>query len=162
MFTLLPKITPFLWYDNQAQAAAELYIRVLGQGRLVGEQRWGEGSPYPAGSVMAVHLALHGQPLIAFNGGPHFKLNEAASLFVICDTPAELDRVWDGLTADGGAAGQCGWLKDPFGLSWQVVPRAYLQMMSDSDGARVARVMQAMMALGKLDIAVLQRAYDSP
>ncbi len=160
MFKLQHKITPFLWYDNQAADAAALYIKLLGQGRVVDEHRWGPGSPYPAGSVMAVNFELHDQPLIAFNGGAHFKLNEAASLFVQCDDQAEVDKLWHGLSADGGAASQCGWLKDRFGLSWQIVPKAFMRMMSDGDGARVARVTQAMLGMGKLDIAALQRAYD--
>ena len=160
MFNLQQKITPFLWFDKDAEAAAELYVNLLGNGRIQSVKRWGSGSPYPAGSVMAVTLELHGQSLIAFNGGPHFKLNEAASLFVTCDTPAEVDKLWEGLTANGGQPSQCGWLKDPFGLSWQIVPRAFMQMMSDSDGARVSRVMRAMMELGKLDMVPLQRAYD--
>ena len=159
MFKLQSKITPFLWYDHQAEDAAVLYVRLLGNGRVVHAQRWGEGTPYPAGSVMAVSFELHGQPLIAFNGGPHFKLNEAASLFVQCDDQAEVDKLWDGLIADGGAPGQCGWLKDRFGLSWQIVPKAHMQMMSDSDSTRVHRVMQAMMKMGKFDIAALERAY---
>ena len=103
MFKLQSKITPFLWYDNQAGDAAALYIRLFGNGRVVHTQHWGEGTPYPVGSVMAVSFELHGQPLIAFNGGPHFKLNEAASLFVQCDDQAEVDKLWDGLIADGGA-----------------------------------------------------------
>lgn len=160
MFKLSNKITPFLWYDHQASDAAALYIKLFGQGRIVQEQRWGEGAPYPAGSVMAVIFELHGQQLIAFNGGPHFKLSEAASLFVQCDDQAEVDRLWDGLIADGGAPSQCGWLKDRFGLSWQIVPKAYLQMMGSDDSARVTRVMQTMMKMVKFDIAALQLAFD--
>lgn len=160
MFKLSSKITPFLWYDNQASDAAALYIQLFGHGRIVQEQRWGQGAPYPAGSVMAVNFELHGQPLIAFNGGPHFKLNEAASLFVLCDDQAELDRLWDGFVADGGVPSQCGWLKDRFGLWWQIVPKAYMQMMGSDDSTRVARVIQAMMQMVKFDIAALQRAFD--
>jgi len=160
VFKLTSKITPFLWYDHQAQAAAALYIELLGNGRIVHTQHWGEGTPYTPGSVMAVSFELHGQPLIAFNGGPHFRLNEAASLFVLCDDQAEVDRLWDGLIANGGAPSRCGWLKDRFGLSWQIVPKAHMQMMSSGDSVRVARVMQAMMQMGKLDIATLQRAFD--
>ena len=160
MFNLQSKITPFLWYDHQAGEAAALYIRVFGQGRIVKEQHWGPGSPYPVGALMAVSLELHGQALVAFNGGAHYKLTPAASLLVQCDSQAEVDALWDGLTADGGAPSQCGWLADPFGLSWQIVPRALLQMMADSDGARVGRVTQAMMTMAKLDIAALTRAYD--
>jgi len=162
MFKLQHKITPFLWYDHQGSDAAALYIRLFGNGRIVHTQRWSEGTPYPAGSVMAVGFELHGQPLIAFNGGPHFKLNEAASLFVQCDDRAEVDNLWHGLIADGGAPSQCGWLKDRFGLSWQIVPKAYMQMMSDCniDSVRVVRVVQSMMKMSKFDIATLQRAYD--
>jgi predicted 3-demethylubiquinone-9 3-methyltransferase (glyoxalase superfamily) len=160
MFKLQHKITPFLWYEQDAPQAAALYIELFGQGSIVSEQRWGEGSPYPAGSVMAVTFELHGQTLIAFNGGPHFKFNEAASLFVQCDDQAEVDKLWNGLTADGGAPSQCGWLKDRFGLSWQIVPRAFLRMMGSDDSARVTRATQAMLTMTKLDIAALQRAYD--
>lgn len=160
MFKLPNKVTPFLWYDGQASEAAALYIKLFGQGRIVQEQRWGEGAPYPAGSIMAVVFELQGQTLIAFNGGPHFKLNEAASMFVQCDDQAEVDKLWDGLIADGGAPSQCGWLKDRFGLWWQIVPKAFMQMMDSNDSARVTRVMQAMMEMVKFDIAALQRAFD--
>lgn len=161
MLQLQSKITPFLWFDHEAEDAAALYIRLFGKGRVVHTQRWGEASPYPPGSVMAVSFELHGQPLIAFNGGPHFRLNPAASLFVQCDDQSEVDRLWDGLVADGGAPSQCGWLSDRYGLSWQIIPKAHLHMMSDPDSARVARVMQSMMTMAKLDIATLQRAYDA-
>ena len=160
MFKLQHKITPFLWYDHQAGDAAALYIGLFGNGRVVHTQRWSEGTPFPAGSVMAVSFELHGQPLIAFNGGPHSKLNETASLFVQCDDQAEVDKPWHGLIADGGAASRCGWLKDRYGLCWQIVPKAHMQMMSDGDSARVARVVQAMMTMSNFDIAPLQRAYD--
>jgi predicted 3-demethylubiquinone-9 3-methyltransferase (glyoxalase superfamily) len=160
MFKLQSKVTPFLWYDHQAGDAAAHYIALFGNGRIVQTMHWGKGAAYTPGSVMAVTFELHDQPLIAFNGGPHFKMNEAASLFVQCDDQAEVDKLWDGLIAGGGAPSQCGWLKDRFGLSWQIVPKAYLQMMSDSDSARVTRVMQAMMTMIKFDIAALQRAYD--
>jgi len=109
---------------------------------------------------MAVTFELAGQNLIAFNGGPHFKFSQAASLFVVCDDQAEVDRLWNGLTADGGAESQCGWLQDRFGLSWQIVPRAFLRMMSDPDPARVTRVTQAMLRMTKFDVAALQRAYE--
>jgi predicted 3-demethylubiquinone-9 3-methyltransferase (glyoxalase superfamily) len=160
MLNVQNKVTPFLWYESQADEAAELYLHLLGNGRIVHRQRWGEGGPVPAGSLMAVTFELHGLPLIAFNGGPHFRLNEATSLFVQCEDQAEVDRLWDGLTANGGAPSRCGWLKDRFGLSWQIVPKAFLQMMGDPDGARVSRVTQAMMTMAKFDIAALQRAYE--
>lgn len=160
MFDLQRKITPFLWYDMQAEQAVELYLGLFGGGRVLQHQRWGKGAPYPEGSTMAVTFELDGQHLIAFNGGPHFKFNEAASLFVACDDQAEVDKLWSGLTANGGQESQCGWLKDPFGLSWQIVPKAFLRMMSDADGARVMRVTQAMLQMRKFDIAALQRAYD--
>jgi predicted 3-demethylubiquinone-9 3-methyltransferase (glyoxalase superfamily) len=160
MFDLQHKITPFLWYDTQAEEASALYIRLFGQGRVLQHQRWSEGTPYPAGSTMAVTFELAGQNLIAFNGGSHFKFSPAASLFVVCDDQAEVDRLWNGLTADGGAESQCGWLQDRFGLSWQIVPRAFLRMMSDPDPARVTRVTQAMLQMTKFDVAALQRAYE--
>ncbi len=160
MFKLHSKITPFLWYDHGAEDAAALYIELFGNGQIVDTRHWGEGTAYEAGSVMAVTFELHGQPLIAFNGGSHFKLNEAMSMFVQCDDQAEVDRLWDGLIANGGVPSQCGWLKDRFGLSWQILPKAFVRMMSDPDSVRVARVMQAMMEMIKLDVATLQRAYD--
>lgn len=160
MFDLKHKITPFLWYDTQAEQAVELYLGLFGKGRVLQHQRWGSGTPYPEGSTMSVTFELSGQNLIAFNGGPHFKFNEAASLFVVCDDQAEVDKLWNGLTAKGGQESQCGWLKDPFGLSWQVVPKAFLQMMSDPDSKRVMRTTQAMLKMHKLDVAALKRAYD--
>ena len=160
MFKLQHKVTPFLWLDSQASVAAAQYVKLFGAGRIVHEQRWGEGAHQPPGSVMAVTLELGGQTLMLFNGGPHFKLNPAASLFVQCDDQAEVDRLWEGLIEGGGAPSQCGWLVDRFGLSWQIVPSAFLHMVADSDGARVARVMAAMMEMVKLDISGLQRAFD--
>lgn len=161
MFKTPNKVTPFLWFEGGAREAAELYISLLGSGRIVHEQRWGEGSPYPAGTVMAVTFELRGQTLIGFNGGPEIKFNEAASLFVECDDQVEVDRLWHGLTAHGGTPGRCGWLKDRFGLSWQIVPKAFLQMMGSGDGPRVARLTQAMMQMDKLDIEALQRAFGA-
>jgi len=155
------KITPFLWYASGADEAAALYLEIFGQGRIHRTQRWGAGGPAPAGSVMTVSFELCGQQLVAFNGGPHFKLNEAMSLVVSCDDQAEIDRYWERLTADGGSPSQCGWLKDRFGLSWQILPKAFLQMLADPDPARVGRVFQAMMSQTKFDIAALERAYSN-
>lgn len=134
MFKLQHEVTPFLWLDSQASVAAAQYLKLFGAGRIVHEQRWGEGT--------------------------HFELNPAASLFVQCDDQAEVDRLWEGLIEGGGAPSQCGWLTDRFGLSWQIVPKAFMQMVADSDGARVARVMAAMMEMAKLDTPKLQAAFD--
>ena len=154
------KITPFLWLHSGAEEAVALYLRLFGDGQVLHTQRWGEGGPVPAGTVMTVKFELFGRPFVAFNGGPHFTLNEAFSLVVECDDQAEIDRLWDGFLADGGRASQCGWLKDRFGVSWQIVPRRFLQMIADPDPARVGRVFQAMMPMVKFDLAALESAYD--
>jgi predicted 3-demethylubiquinone-9 3-methyltransferase (glyoxalase superfamily) len=155
-----PKITPFLWFDTQAEEAANLYVSIFKDAKLLGVSRYGDAGPGPKGSVMTVNFTLHGQGFTALNGGPHFKFNESVSFLVNCDTQDEIDHYWDKLIAGGGAPSQCGWLKDKFGLSWQITPRILGELARSGEPARVGRMMQAMMKMKKLDIAGLQRAYE--
>lgn len=154
------KITTFLWFDHQAEEAVHFYLSIFDDSKILAESRWGEGSPFPKGTLMTARFQLAGQEFIALNGGPQFRFNEAISLVVNCETQAEVDGLWEELTADGGEPGQCGWLKDKYGLSWQVVPTVLSKMLSDEDSARAGRVAAAMMQMGKLDIRRLQAAYD--
>jgi len=159
----MQKITPFLWFEDQAEEAARFYTSVFGNSRLgrishygsVGEEVHGR----PAGSVMAVEFELDGQQFIALNGGPHVRFNEAISFVVNCETQAEIDRLWDKLTA-GGEEVQCGWLRDKYGVTWQIVPTVLGKLMSDPDSNKSNRVTRALLQMQKLDIAELQRAYD--
>jgi predicted 3-demethylubiquinone-9 3-methyltransferase (glyoxalase superfamily) len=155
----MQKITPFLWYDTQAEEAVDLYTSLFKNSKKGQVRRWGQGTPYPAGSVMLVTFELDGREYTAFNGGPMFKFTEAFSLVVICETQEEVDEYWNKLTANGGKESQCGWLKDKFGLSWQIVPRILMQYMGEnSEGSK--RAVQAMMQMGKLEIADLKKAYE--
>ena len=154
----MPTITPFLWYDTQAEEAANFYVSVFPNSRVLAISRHGEPGPGEASRVMTVSFELDGQRFTAFNGGPRFRFTEAVAFVVPCETQAELDQVWERLL-EGGEAQACGWLKDRFGLSWQVVPTALQRMMTDPDPAKRARVMQAMLAMVKFDIAALGRAY---
>lgn len=154
------KLRPFIWYERGAEDAVAHYLKVFGEGRVTHTQRWGENAPGAAGTVMIVNFELLGLPLTAFNGGPHFKLSEAFSITVHCEDQAEVDRLWDQLPAGGGTPIECGWVRDAWGLSWQVVPTAFYDMIQDRDAARVQRVMQALWRMQKIDIAALQRAYD--
>lgn len=158
------KLTPFIWYQSGAEDAVAHYLKVFGagQGRVTHTQRWGENAPGAAGTVMLVGFELLGLPLTAFNGGPHFKLNEAFSLTVACDDQAEVDRLWEALPAHGGQPIECGWVRDAWGLSWQIIPAAFFEMIQDPDPGRVQRVFQAVWRMQKLDIAALRRAYDGP
>jgi predicted 3-demethylubiquinone-9 3-methyltransferase (glyoxalase superfamily) len=154
----MPKITPFLWFDTQAQDAAEYYCSVFPNSRITDMSRYGEGGPSGDGGVMVVVFQLDGREFNAFNAGPHFKFTEAISFTIDCADQAEVDYYWDKLTADGGQPSQCGWLKDRWGLSWQVIPRRLPELMTSSDRAVAGRVMQAMMQMGKIDIARLEAA----
>jgi len=156
----MSKITPFLWFDTEAEAAAELYVSLFPNSRVTRCVRYGPGGRGPEGQVMTVEFELDGRPMVALNGGPYFKFTEAVSFQVACEDQAELDRLWDALLADGGKASQCGWLKDRFGLSWQITPRIMGQLMSDPDPEASRRTTQAMLKMVKLDIAELQRAHD--
>ena len=157
----MQKITPFLWFDNQAEEAVQFYTSIFKNSRIGKTARYDEAgakaSGRPAGSVMTVEFQLEGQKFVALNGGPHFKFNEAVSFVVNCETQAEVDGYWSKLTA-GGQEVQCGWLKDKYGVSWQVVPTILGKLLSDKDAAKAQRVMQAMLRMVKLDIKKLQQA----
>jgi predicted 3-demethylubiquinone-9 3-methyltransferase (glyoxalase superfamily) len=151
------KIKPFLWFEDQAEAAAKFYTSVFRDSKLGKVARYPEGSPGPAGSVMTVAFRIEGQDFIALNGGPQFKFTEAVSFVVECETQEEIDDYWAKLTAGGGKPVQCGWLKDRFGLSWQVIP-ADMDSLFSGDPKKAQRVMQAMLKMVKLDIRKLQEA----
>jgi len=152
-----PKITPFLWFDTQAEEAAKFYTSIFKNSKIVSLTRYGDAGPGPKGSVQTIAFELEGQRFTALNGGPHFKFNEAVSFVVHCETQAEVDEFWKRLT-DGGHEVQCGWLKDKYGLSWQIVPTALFKLLQDPDPAKTKRVMQAMFQMKKLDIAGLENA----
>ncbi|HET9904239.1 MAG TPA: VOC family protein [Xanthobacteraceae bacterium] len=158
-------VTPCLWFDTEAEEAANFYVSVFRDGRIKSVTHYGnEGQEIhgkPAGSVLVVEFEIFGQAFMALNGGPQFKFDEAVSFQIPCETQDEVDYFWEKLTADGGQAGPCGWLKDKFGLSWQVVPTVLPKMLSDPDGARADRAMKALLQMEKLDIAALQRAYEA-
>lgn len=154
------KITTCLWFDNNAEEAMKLYVSVFKNSKILDVVRYGDAGPGPKGTVMCVTFQLEGQQFMALNGGPLFKFTEAISLFVNCDTQEEVDELWEKLTAGGGAPSQCGWLKDKFGLSWQIIPSALMEMMADKDPARSRRVMEAMLRMTKIDISALKRAYN--
>ena len=153
------KITPYLWFDANAEEAMDHYVSIFRNSRIVGVTRYGAAGPGPAGSVMIGTFELAGQEFIALNGGPHFQFTEAISLLVTCESQDEVDDLWAKLSA-GGAPGQCGWLKDKFGLSWQIVPRVLIELLQDPDPAKSQRVMRAMLRMTKIDIARLRQAYQ--
>jgi predicted 3-demethylubiquinone-9 3-methyltransferase (glyoxalase superfamily) len=152
------KIKTFLWFDENAEEAVQHYVSIFQDSKILHTARYGDAGPRPKGSVMSINFELAGQEFIALNGGPHFKFTEAISLLVTCESQVEVDELWTKLSA-GGAESQCGWLKDKFGLSWQIVPSAFFRMASDKDPAKSARVFGAMMQMKKFDIAQLERAY---
>ncbi|MFG2002523.1 VOC family protein [Spirillospora sp. NPDC048911] len=154
----MQKITTYLWFDDQAEEAVNLYTSVFKDSRVVDVQRYGPAGPGPAGSVMVMKFVLAGQEFIALNGGPEFKFNESVSLYVDCTSQEEVDELWEKLTADGGQEGPCGWLKDRFGLSWQIIPRTLTDLLADKDPARSERVMKAMFEMKKIDIQALRDA----
>jgi predicted 3-demethylubiquinone-9 3-methyltransferase (glyoxalase superfamily) len=156
----LQKISPFLWFDNQAEEAAKFYISIFKNSKILKVARYGEAGPRPKGSVMTVDFLLEGQEFTALNGGPLFKFTEAVSFVVSCETQQEVDDLWEKLS-EGGEEGQCGWLKDKYGLSWQIVPSVLVKMLSDSDAEKAQRVMRAMLKMRKIDIDGLRRAYSS-
>jgi predicted 3-demethylubiquinone-9 3-methyltransferase (glyoxalase superfamily) len=155
----MQKITPFLWFDNQAEEAAKFYTSLFKNSKILGISRYGEGAPRPAGMAMIVTFQMDGQEFMALNGGPEFKFTEAVSLFVNCETQEEVDTYWEKLS-DGGEKSQCGWLKDRFGLSWQIVPTALGELMGGPDPEKSRRVMEAMLKMTKIDIALLRDAYE--
>ena len=149
----MPKITPFLWFDTQAEEAMNFYASIFKHSKVHSVSKM-------QGRVMSVQFELEGQHFMALNAGPMYKFNEAVSFFVSCETQQEIDELWAKLTADGGSPSRCGWLKDKFGLSWQIVPTALAQMLGDKDPARAKRVVDAMLGMNKLDLKGLQQAYD--
>ena len=156
----MPKITTFLTYDDRAEDAVKLYTSVFPNSRILDESRYPEGGPGPAGGLMTATFELDGQEYTALNGGPSFSFAQGISLLVNCETQEEVDHYWSALTANGGSEGPCGWLTDPFGVSWQIIPRVLGELLSDPDPARAQRAVTAMLQMQKLDIAELQRAAD--
>jgi predicted 3-demethylubiquinone-9 3-methyltransferase (glyoxalase superfamily) len=157
----MSKITPCLWFDGNAEEAANFYISLLPDSRIRKVQRSPADNPSTAeGAVLVVEFTLAGQDFMGLNGGPQFKFNEAVSFIIDCEDQEEVDRLWDALTADGGKPVQCGWLQDKFGLSWQITPRELPRLLADPDPARARRAMQAMMGMVKIDVAALKKAAD--
>ena len=156
----MQNITPFLWFDGQAEEAAHFYTSIFPNSKISGATHYSEVGPGPTGSVMTVSFELNGEAFVALNGGPIYKFTPAVSFVVHCETQEEVDTYWDKLSA-GGAPNVCGWLQDKYGLSWQIVPNALLRMIQDKDRNRANRMVQAMLQMTKLDIAGLQAAYDA-
>ena len=160
----MQKITPFLWFDNQAEEAVSFYASIFKKSKILKVARFGEAgakaSGRPTGSVMTIKFQLEGQEFVALNGGPHFKFTEAISFVVNCETQKEVDGFWKKLSRDG-AEGRCGWLKDKYGVSWQIVPTVLIRMLNDKDDRKSQRVMQAMMQMDKIDIKRLEQAYKA-
>src|SRR2546421_7717519 len=147
----MQKITPFLWYDDKAEEAANFYVSIFKNSKVLSLTRYGEAGPGPKGSVLTAAFELDGQKFVALNGGPHFKFTEAVSFVVNCETQEEVDYFWEKLTADGGAESQCGWLKDKYGLSWQIVPTILPELFKNKDPEKTQRVMKAMLQMKKID-----------
>ncbi len=160
----MQKITPFLWFDNNAEDAVNFYVSIFKNSKVGKVTRYNEASAKaagrPEGSVMTVEFQLEGQNFVAINAGPHFKFTEAISFVVDCGSQEEVDYFWEKLTADGGQESQCGWLKDKYGLSWQITPRVLIEMIGDKDPQKAQRVMEAMLQMKKIDIPTLKRAYE--
>jgi predicted 3-demethylubiquinone-9 3-methyltransferase (glyoxalase superfamily) len=154
----MKKINPFLWFDSEAEQAAKFYVGIFKNSKIGKVARYGENGPRPKGSVMRVEFTLDRVEFVALNGGPQFKFSEAISFSVNCETQDEIDYFWEKLSADGGSTGRCGWLKDKFGLSWQVNPVFLSDMLADPDAGKANRVMKAMMEMDKIDIAALEKA----
>jgi predicted 3-demethylubiquinone-9 3-methyltransferase (glyoxalase superfamily) len=157
----MPKITPCLWFDTEGEEAAKLYTSVFENSRILDVSRYGDAGPRPAGMAMTVSFELDGKEFVALNGGPDFKFNEAVSFQVFCDGQEEVDRFWNALTADGGEEGPCGWLKDKFGLSWQIIPTALPELLQNPDPEKSQKAMAAMLQMKKIDIESLQTAAAS-
>ena len=156
----MSKITPFLWFDTQAEEAVKFYASVFKNSRIGSIARYGDAGPGPKGSVMTASFQIEGQEFVALNGGPHFKFTEAISFVVNCESQKEVDYYWEKFTANGGQESQCGWLKDKFGLSWQIVPTILSTLLQDKDAKKAQRVMQAMLKMKKIIIADLQEASE--
>jgi len=157
----MKKINPFLWFDSEAEEAAKFYVGIFKNSKIGKIAHYGENGPRPKGSVMTVEFTLDRVDFVALNGGPQFKFTEAISFSVNCGTQDEIDYFWEKLSADGGSTGRCGWLKDKFGLSWQINPVVLGDMLADPDKAKAARVMNALMEMDKIDIAALEKAPQS-
>ena len=153
------KITPFLWFDGKAEEAANFYVSIFKNSKVVQLTRYGDAGPGPKGTVMSAIFQLEGQEFYALNGGPQFKFSPAISMFVNCETQQEVDELWEKLSA-GGKTNRCGWLDDKFGLTWQIIPATLGRLLQDKDAAKANRVMKAMMQMDKIDIARLQQAYE--
>ncbi|MGA2334679.1 MAG: VOC family protein [Terriglobales bacterium] len=154
----MQKITPFLWFDGQAEEAANFYTSIFKNSKILNTARYGDAGPGPKGTVMTVTFQLEGQNFMALNGGPHYTFSPAISFFVDCETQAEVDELWEKLSA-GGKDLQCGWLKDKFGLSWQIIPKALMELMQDKDPVKSQRVFKAMLQMTRIDVEGLKRAY---
>jgi predicted 3-demethylubiquinone-9 3-methyltransferase (glyoxalase superfamily) len=161
VMSLIQKVSTCFWFDKDGEDAAKFYVSLLPNSRITAVSRYGKGAPLPEGTALTVTFELAGTEFMALNGGPHFKLTEAASLVVQCDGQAEIDRLWSALLADGGKEQQCGWLKDRYGMSWQIVPARLRDMMQAGEPERMARVMAAVMKMVKLDLAPLEAAYKN-
>ena len=155
----MQKITPFLWFDGKAEEAMNFYVSIFKNSKVVRVSRYGDAGPGPKGTVMSATFQLEGQEFFALNGGPQFTFSPAVSFFVNCETQQEVDELW-GKLSDGGEQEQCGWLRDKYGLSWQIIPSVLGRMLQDKDPAKAQRVMQAMLQMKKIDIAKLRAAYD--
>jgi predicted 3-demethylubiquinone-9 3-methyltransferase (glyoxalase superfamily) len=155
----MQKITPFLWFDGKAEEAMNFYVSIFKNSKIGRVTRYGDGGPGPKGSVMSASFQLEGQGFLALNGGPQFTFTPAISFFVNCETQQEVDELWDKLS-EGGKKERCGWLKDKYGLSWQIIPSALSKLLGDADPVKAKRVMMAMLQMDKIDIAGLQRAYN--
>ncbi|MHB8413132.1 MAG: VOC family protein [Candidatus Acidiferrales bacterium] len=155
----MQKITPFLWFDAKAEEAANFYVSIFKNSKILSVTRYGDAGPGPKGSVMSATFELDGQQFFALNGGPQFKFTPAISLFVNCETQQEVDELWEKLSA-GGRKDRCGWLTDKYGVSWQIIPSVLGQMLDDKDSEKSKRVMKAMLQMDKIDIAGLRRAYE--
>jgi predicted 3-demethylubiquinone-9 3-methyltransferase (glyoxalase superfamily) len=155
----MQKITPFLWFDGNAEEAMNLYVSVFKNSKVVSVTRYGEAGPGPKGTVMSATFQLEGQQFYALNGGPQYKFTPAISLFVSCETQQEVDELWNKLSA-GGHKDRCGWLQDKYGLSWQIIPSVLGKMLGDTDPAKSGRVMKAMLQMDKIDIKKLKQAYE--
>jgi predicted 3-demethylubiquinone-9 3-methyltransferase (glyoxalase superfamily) len=153
------KITPFLWFDDKAEEAMNFYVSIFPNSKILSVTRYGEGGPGPKGTVMIAAFELDGQKFTALNGGPQFTFTEAISFYVDCKTQQEVDELWEKLS-EGGEKGRCGWLKDKYGLSWQIVPTVLGELMRDKDPEKSQRVMKAMLKMNKIDIKILKQAYD--
>lgn len=156
---MIQKITPFFWFNNQAEEATNFYVSIFRNSTLDSVVHYGDGAPVPKGTVMSTTFTLDGQQFMALNGGPAFQFTPAISLFVTCDTQEEVDYFWIKLT-EGGSAGKCGWLTDKYGISWQIIPKQLGELLNDPDPAKSKKTMDAMLTMSKIDIPGLRRAHD--